>query len=61
MSSDLPGRLPLISEAMCVALEQLFPDTVPSPADPERDIWRKVGNVEVVRFIRDEFNNQLAK
>jgi len=49
---------PPIPPELLAALEARFPDRVPNPNDPDRLIWRKVGNVEVVRFLRETFEEQ---
>jgi hypothetical protein len=61
MNLDLPGRLPLLSEALVSKLEELFPDRCPDPAASERAIWMHVGNVEVIRLLRHELDNQVSR
>lgn len=61
MKLDLPGRLPLLTEQLVSKLEELFPERSPDPKDTERAIWMKAGNVEVVRLLRHELDNQVAR
>lgn len=39
-------------------LEAAYPDRCPDPKDHERSIWAKVGNAEVVRFLRHTMEQQ---
>lgn len=55
---DVNAKFPFVPEDLVKELEQRFPDKAPSISDPERKVWTKVGNVEVVRFLRDRINQQ---
>ena len=49
---------PLISQELIDYLEGKFPDTTPNITDSDREIWSKVGNVQVVRFLKRKFEEQ---
>lgn len=62
LTADLPpeaGKLPLLSEALVSKLEELFPERCPDPSWDDRRIWREVGKVEIVRFLRAELEQQI--
>lgn len=42
-----------ITEDLLQYLEKIYPDQLPSKKIEDRDLWIKVGQVEVVRFLRD--------
>lgn len=52
---SLSERVP---EALLEELEKRFPDQCPSKEDTDREVWIKVGNVEVLRFLRKQFDVQ---
>jgi len=49
---------PPISQELLTALSRVFPDQVPNLSDTDRQVWTKVGNVQVVRFLRERFREQ---
>jgi hypothetical protein len=51
-------KFPPVSSELLAALEKAFPDQVPNTTDSDRKIWTKVGNVEVVRFLKTQFEAQ---
>lgn len=51
-------KAPPISQELITFLDARYPDKSPNPDDTERQIWRKVGNVEVVRFLKRLFEEQ---
>jgi hypothetical protein len=51
-------RFPFVPEDIVAELERRFPDKAPRIDDSERKVWTKVGNVEVVRFLRDRLERQ---
>ena len=53
--------MPLISEAMINRLEQLYPDKCPDLTNSEKDVWFKSGQVSVIRFLRQTYNDQLQQ
>ena len=53
--------MPLISEAMINRLEQLYPDKYPDLTNTEKDVWFKSGQVSVIRFLRQIYNDQLQQ
>ena len=57
---DNNGELkePEISLELLQYLEQVFPDQAPEPHMNDRAIWMAVGNVRVVRHLRDLFDRQ---
>jgi len=52
------GKLPVIEKSLLEHLESVFPDTVPDRSEPDRDIWCRVGNVEVIRHLRNLYDEQ---
>jgi hypothetical protein len=48
-------RFPIVSKELIDELEKRFPDRVPEPAVCPRIAF---GNVQVVRFLRSQFNLQ---
>lgn len=55
------GLMPLISEALLKRLESLFPDKCPDLTNTEKDVWFKSGQVSVIRFLRQTYNEQLQQ
>ena len=53
--------MPLISEAVVKRLEELFPDKCPDLTNSEKDVWFKSGQVSVIRFLRQTYNDQLQQ
>ena len=53
--------MPLISEAMIKRLEQLYPAKCPDLTNSEKDVWFKSGQVSVIRFLRQTYNEQLQQ
>ena len=53
--------MPLISEAMINRLEQLYPDKCPDLTNTEKDVWFKSGQVSVIRFLRQIYNDKLQQ
>jgi hypothetical protein len=53
-----PDQFPHVSIELLEALDRLFPERCPDPSWADRDIWRKTGNREVVRFLRAKFDEQ---
>jgi hypothetical protein len=49
---SLSARVP---DALLEELERRFPDQCPSKEDTDREVWIKVGQVEVIRFLRKQF------
>ena len=49
---------PVIPKDLLEALEKKFPDKCPSINMTDREIWRNVGSVEVVRHLRFIYNEQ---
>lgn len=47
-------EVPHISSELIEYLEKMYPDQVPLPSMGDRDIWIKVGQVEVVRKLKFE-------
>lgn len=52
---SLATRIP---EALLEELEKRFPDQCPSIEDSERMIWLKAGRVDVLRFLRKQYELQ---
>tara|TARA_R110002110_G_scaffold337122_1_gene547760 strand:+ start:426 stop:623 length:198 start_codon:yes stop_codon:yes gene_type:complete len=53
--------LPVLSESLVVRLEMLFPDKCPDLTEEQKDVWFKSGQVSVIRFLRQTYNEQLQK
>jgi len=51
-------EFPPIDGPLLAALEAVFPNRSPEITDTDRQVWRKVGNVEVVAFLRARFDAQ---
>ena len=51
-------EFPVVHKDLLDALERQFPDRSPNPSDTDRQIWMKVGNVQVIRFLRSKFEEQ---
>lgn len=49
---------PPVSLELLNALKERFPDQVPNVTDSDRTIWTKVGNVQVIRFLQEQFKEQ---
>lgn len=58
MRITLPNPMPPVDEALVVALEQRFRDTIPTTVVSEGELGRLVGQQEVIRFLRHTFNEQ---
>lgn len=52
---SLSERIP---DALLEELESRFPDQCPSKNDTDREVWIKVGQVEVIRFLRKQLELQ---
>lgn len=52
------SRLPPIPKALADKLEEYYPVAMPNLTDPDRLIFFKAGQVDVVRFIRQEYEFQ---
>ena len=50
--------MPEVDEALVLALEQRFRDTLPSIVVGEGELGRLVGQQEVIRFLRHTYNEQ---
>ena len=51
-------KLPPISDALIVSLEQRFPERCPDIDWEDRKIWFYAGQREVVRFLTSEYEQQ---
>ena len=49
---------PPVSEALLGHLNERFPELCPDPLWTDRDIWIKVGQRTVVRFLNEVFKRQ---
>lgn len=50
---------PQVSQELIDVLDRIFPDRCPHVSDIERLIWVKVGNRQVVEFLRAKRDEQL--
>ena len=49
---------PPIDEALVKKLDEVYPESCPDPAAPEREIWMAVGARQVVRMLRAVYLEQ---
>jgi len=52
---------PQVTKALLVRLEQIFPDRCPDLNTAEREIWFKAGQINVVSYLRVEYERQQNK
>lgn len=52
------SKLPIIELHLLEYLEKVFPDQCPNVSDTDRDIWMNVGSVQVVRHLKDIYEQQ---
>lgn len=52
------GECPFVPPELVRWLEANFPDRSPSVTDTDRQIWTKVGNVEVVKVLQARLAEQ---
>jgi len=50
--------IPPLSPELVEALDKRFPERCPDPKWSDRDIWIRVGQREVVRFLIEELRRQ---
>ena len=50
--------LPAIPKELLDALDEMFPEKVPSVHWSDREVWIKVGQRNVIRFLLAEFERQ---
>lgn len=55
---DINQSLPVVPQDLLEALEKRFPDRCPDPQWTDREIWMRVGEQRVIRFLRSVFNQQ---
>lgn len=53
-----PAGPPTIPEDLLVWLERIYPNQVPRVTDSEREIFMKVGQVELVKTLRHFYTRQ---
>ena len=53
-----PKDFPTVPEALLKELDRLFPERCPVPDLSEREVWIKVGQRQVVRFLLKQFEIQ---
>ena len=51
-------QMPHLTRELIEYLESVYPDQAPRLEMPERMIWMKVGQVELVRMLRLAFDHQ---
>jgi len=51
-------KLPVISEDLLKALDKQFPERCPEPSWSDREVWMRVGERRVVRFLKRVFDQQ---
>lgn len=55
---DALSSLPPIPKALVERLEEIYPTAAPRLDDPDRLIWKRLGEVDVVQFLRREYDFQ---
>ena len=60
MDLDEDVLVPNLTQLLLDALNNLYPEHCADPSSPEREIWIKVGERKVVRFLQEQFNRQLT-
>lgn len=56
--SNTSGDLPVIPEDLLKALDSIFPERCPDPSWSEREVWMRVGERRVVKFLQRVFAEQ---
>ena len=51
-------QLPVISQELVETLSRLYPDVMPGPGESHDEIKVKIGQVSVVRFIKEQYRQQ---
>lgn len=51
-------KLPVIPEDLLKELDHRFPERCPDPSWSDREVWMKVGERRVVRFLQSVFDQQ---
>lgn len=51
-------KIPPLSPELIDALDRRFPERCPDPTWSDREVWRRVGQREVVRFLIEELKRQ---
>jgi hypothetical protein len=54
-------KIPHVSTELIEYLEIVYKDQVPRRSDTEREIWTKVGQVEVVKHLRALHEDQVRR
>lgn len=49
---------PLVDKHLLDSLTEQFPDRVPEMTDVDREVWAKVGEQRVIRFLKRLFEEQ---
>ena len=49
---------PTIDEMLIRRLKEIYPDKCPSIETPDREIWRYLGQVELVRMLESVYTEQ---
>jgi len=58
MSNSLKPKKPHVSKELLAWLRDAFPNRVPSLDDPERLVWAKVGQQDVIRHLSALYDAQ---
>jgi hypothetical protein len=58
MNDDDEMLWPPIDEMLIRRLKEIYPDKCPSIDTPDREIWRYLGQVELVRMIESVYTEQ---
>jgi len=51
-------KFPIVDKVLIDALSEQFPDQVPELNDSDREVWAKVGEQRVIRFLKRNFEEQ---
>ncbi len=58
MNDDDEMLWPPIDEMLIRRLKEIYPDKCPSIDTPDREIWRYLGQVELVRMLESVYTEQ---
>jgi hypothetical protein len=50
--------VPQIDKTLLDYLEKLYPDKYPNLDTPDKEVWFKAGQVSVLRFLKNKFEEQ---
>lgn len=60
MAKEEEGLVPNLTQPLVDYLDSLYPEHCADSSSPDREIWIKVGERKVIRFLIEQFNRQLT-